>query len=436
MRRRQQIVIVGGGFGGLYTAKRLRRIPVDVTLVDRRNFHVFQPLLYQVATGGLSPADISSALRWILRHQRNTSVRLGEAVGIDPVGRTVRLADGGALPYDTLVVAAGATHHYFGNEAWASVAPGLKTLEDATEIRRRILSAFEEAERQPDTARADGWLTFVIVGAGPTGVELAGAIAELAHHTLRHDFRAIDPRVARVLLVEADDRVLPPYPHTLSRRAHRSLERLGVEIRTSQRVSDIAPGHVTLEGSTQPELVAARTVLWAAGIRATAFGIAVAEATGSPQEPDGRIAVESDLTVPGYPEIFVIGDLAHFTHQSGAPLPGVAPVAIQQGRYVAEVIRCRLAAESIRPFRYHNKGELATIGRAAAVANFGRLRFSGAVAWLLWLFVHLMYLVGFENRVLVFVQWAWNYVTRNRGARLIAHGWRAADEWRDPSQSD
>jgi NADH dehydrogenase len=425
---REHVVIVGGGFGGLYAAKRLGRAPARVTLIDRRNFHVFQPLLYQVATGGLSPADISSALRWILRGQQNTQVRLGEAVAVDPHTRTLRLADGDAIVYDTLVVATGATHHYFGNAAWASVAPGLKTLEDATEIRSRVLAAFEEAERHPNTALADGWLTFVIVGAGPTGVELAGAIAELAHHTLRRDFRAIDPREARVLLVEAADRVLPPYPPTLSHRARQSLERLGVEIRTGQRVSDIVPGRVTLAGSTKPEVVTAHTVLWAAGIRATSFGTAVAEATGSPQQPDGRIPVEPDLTLPGHPEIFVIGDLTHFTHETGAPLPGVAPVAIQQGRHVADTIRRRLAGAPVRPFRYRNKGELATIGRAAAVANFGRLRFSGAIAWLLWLFVHLMYLVGFENRVLVFLQWAWNYVTRNRGARLIAHGWRATGD--------
>jgi NADH dehydrogenase len=417
-------VIVGGGFGGLYAAKRLARVPVDLALIDRRNFHVFQPLLYQVATGGLSPGDITSALRWILRRQRNTSVWLGDVTEVDAEARTLRLADGASVPYDILVAATGSTQHYFGKDDWESAAPGLKTVEDATEIRRRVLTAFEAAERNPDRALEDGWLTFVIVGGGPTGVELAGAIAELANHTLRADFRSIDPRRATVLLVEGADRVLPPYPPPLSQAARRSLEQLGVEVRTGITVTDIGPDHVMLGGEGTSEKIATRTVLWAAGVKAASFGDALADATKAPRDRAGRIIVEPDLTVPDHPEIFVIGDLAHFAHSTGEPLPGVAPVAIQQGRYVADVIRRRLAGDTVRPFRYRNKGELATIGRAAAVADFGRLRFSGAVAWLLWLFVHLMYLVGFENRVLVFVQWAWNYVTRNRGARLIAHGWR------------
>ncbi len=422
-----RVVIVGGGFGGLYTAKRLGRAPVDLALIDRRNFHVFQPLLYQVATGGLSPGDISSALRWILRRQRNTSVWLADVTGLDAEARTLRLADGAAVPYDTLVAATGSTHHYFGNDGWEAAAPGLKTVEDATEIRRRVLTAFEAAERNPDRALEDGWLTFVIVGGGPTGVELAGAIAELANHTLRADFRGIDPRWATVLLVEGADRVLPPYPPPLSLAAQRSLERLGVEVRTGIRVTNLAPSQVTLTGNGMSETISARTVLWAAGVRASSFGNVLADATDAPRDRAGRIIVNRDLTVPDHPEIFVIGDLAHFAHQTGEPLPGVAPVAIQQGRFVADAIRRRLAGNPVRPFRYRNKGELATVGRAAAVADFGRLRFSGPIAWLLWLFVHLMYLVGFENRVLVFVQWAWNYVTRNRGARLIAHGWREED---------
>ncbi len=422
--RGHRVVIVGGGFGGLYAAKRLARVPVDLALIDRRNFHVFQPLLYQVATGGLSPGDITSALRWILRRQRNTSVWLGDVTEVDAEARTLRLADGASVPYDILVAATGSTQHYFGKDDWESAAPGLKTVEDATEIRRRVLTAFEAAERNPDRALEDGWLTFVIVGGGPTGVELAGAIAELANHTLRADFRSIDPRRATVLLVEGADRVLPPYPPPLSQAARRSLEQLGVEVRTGITVTDIGPDHVMLGGEGTSEKIATRTVLWAAGVKAASFGDALADATKAPRDRAGRIIVEPDLTVPDHPEIFVIGDLAHFAHSTGEPLPGVAPVAIQQGRYVADVIRRRLAGDTVRPFRYRNKGELATIGRAAAVADFGRLRFSGAVAWLLWLFVHLMYLVGFENRVLVFVQWAWNYVTRNRGARLIAHGWR------------
>ena len=421
---RHRVVIVGGGFGGLYAAKRLGRTPAEVTLIDRRNFHVFQPLLYQVATGGLSPGDITSALRWILRRQRNTAVWLGEVTAMDAEAQTLRLADGASVAYDTLIVATGSTHHYFGHGEWETAAPGLKTVEDATEIRRRVLTAFEAAERDPDRALEDGWLTFVIVGGGPTGVELAGAIAELANYTLRADFRSIDPRWATVLLVEGTDRVLPPYPPPLSQAARRSLERLGVEVRTGTMVSDVASGGVTLQGNGTTETIAARTVLWAAGVTAAAFGDAVADATDAPRDRVGRIIVNPDLTVPDHPSIYVIGDLAHCAHQTGKALPGVAPVAIQQGRYVADAIRRRLAGDAVRPFRYRNKGELATIGRAAAVADFGRLRFSGAVAWLLWLFVHLMYLVGFENRVLVFVQWAWNYATRNRGARLIAHGWR------------
>ena len=400
----------------------------DVTLVDRRNFHVFQPLLYQVATGGLSPGDISAALRWIVRRQRNTSVWLDDAVGLDAERRAVRFADGAELPYDTLIVATGVTHHYFGHDEWEPYAPGLKTLEDATEIRRRVLSAFETAERAPDAALEDGWLTFVIVGAGPTGVELAGAIAELATHTMRRDFRAIDPSQARVILIEGADRVLPHYPPSLSERARRSLERLGVTVRTGGMVTDLDERHVTVGTGDAAIDIATRTVLWAAGVGACSFGARVAEATGAERDKAGRIVAQPDLTIAGHPEILVIGDLARFTHQTGEPLPGVAPVAIQQGRYAARTVARRLAGKDVEPFHYFNKGELATIGRAAAVANFGKLRFSGYPAWLLWLFVHLMYLVGFENRLLVFVQWAWSYVTRHRGTRLIAHGWRGEED--------
>jgi NADH dehydrogenase len=307
------------------------------------------------------------------------------------------------------------------------VAPGLKTVEDATEIRSRVLSAFEAAERNPEVAVDEGWLTFVIVGGGPTGVELAGAIAELANHTLRTDFRAIDPRRTSVLLVEAAERVLPPYPAPLSDKARQSLQRLGVEVRTGAMVTGIAPDHVMLRSGETTVRIATRTVLWAAGVKATPFGDALAAATGAERDSNGRIHVQPDLTLSGYPDIAVIGDLARCLDDAGDPLPGVAPVAIQQGRYVAKAIVDRIRDRPIAPFHYRNKGELATIGRAAAVANFGRLRFAGFPAWLLWLFVHLMYLVGFENRVLVFVQWAWNYFTRNRGARLIAHGWREGD---------
>lgn len=417
---RHRVVIVGGGFAGLQVARRLRRAPIEVVLVDRRNFHLFQPLLYQVATGGLSPADIASAHRWILRKQRNARVWLGDVTTIDGGERRVLLRDG-ELPYDTLVVATGVRHDYFGRDELETHAPGLKTIEDATEIRRRVLNAFEAAEREPDADERNTCLTFVVVGAGPTGVELAGAIAELANQTMKRDFRAVDTTSARILLVEGADRVLPTYPPDLSAKAARSLARLGVEVRTDTMVTDIAKTEVRLRSKESEELLSTRTVLWGAGVKASPLGRAVADATGGTVDKIGRVMVEPDLTVPGHPEVFVIGDLANFPHQTGKPLPGVAPVAMAQGRYVARVIKRRLQGNETKAFHYFDKGQLATIGRAAAVADFGRLRFSGYPAWLLWLFVHLMYLVEFENRVLVLVQWAWNYLTRNRGARLIAH---------------
>jgi NADH dehydrogenase len=327
------------------------------------------------------------------------------------------------VPYDTLILAAGAEPFYFGHDEWAEHAPGLKTLEDATEIRRRIYMAFEAAEREPDRARRAEWLTFVVVGAGPTGVELAGAIVEIARRTLRREFRAMDPASARVVLLDAADRVLPVYPRDLSEKCARSLARLGVEVRTGTRIEHIDAEGVQVRAADTEQRIIARTVLWAAGVRANPLGRELAEALGATTDRMGRIAVEPDLSVPGHAGVFVIGDLALRPWKDSVPLPGVAPVAMQQGRYVGRVIRARLAGRILTPFRYVNKGELATIGRAAAVANFGRLRFSGYPAWLLWLFVHLMYLVEFESRLLVFVQWAWNYVTWNRGARLIAHGW-------------
>jgi NADH dehydrogenase len=415
-----RVVIVGGGFGGLAAARGLGRANVDVTLVDRRNFHTFQPLLYQVATGGLSPADISSALRWILRRQKNTRVLLGEVTGFDLEGRRVLLADD-ALPYDTVVVAPGAGTSYFGHDAWAATAPGLKTIEDATEIRRRIYVAFEAAERARDPALQTEWLTLAIVGGGPTGVELAGTIAEIARRTLRDEFRNIDPAKAKILLIDGADRVLPAYPSTLSRKALASLARLGVTVRLDTRLVDLSDHGVEVKTPNGTEHIATRTVLWAAGVRASPLGRQLSEAAGVSLDRMGRIAVQPDLSVRGHPELLVIGDLASCEGKDGKPLPGIAPVALQQGRHAASVIRARLAGRAPKPFRYFNKGELATIGRAAAVANFGWMGFSGYLAWLLWLFVHLMYLVDFENRLLVFVQWAWNYVTWNRGARLIAH---------------
>jgi NADH dehydrogenase len=415
-----RVVVVGGGFGGLYAVQSLRKAPVRITLLDKRNHHLFQPLLYQVATGGLSPADIAIPLRMILKKQRNARVLLGEAIGFDPEGRRVLLR-GGELPYDTLIVATGSSHDYFGNEAWADLALGLKTIEDATRIRARVLLAFEEAEKETDPERTRSLLTFVVVGAGPTGVELAGALAEIAHDTVRHEFRSIDPSAARIILLDAADRVLPAYPRDLSEKAGRSLARLGVAVRTSTLVAKVQPGLVTVRSGEETERIAARTVLWAAGVRASPLGRALAEKTGAPLDRAGRVLVEADLTVPGHPEILVVGDLASFTHQAGSPLPGVAPVAMQEGRYAAESIRARLRGAPIHPFHYEDPGSMATIGRTHAVAMIRDLRFSGFLAWVLWLFVHLLYIVEFENRLLILLQWSWNYFTRNRGARLITH---------------
>lgn len=416
---RHRVVVLGGGFGGLNAAQQLRRAAVDVTLVDRRNFHLFQPLLYQVATGGLSPGDISSPIRRVLRKQRNARVLLGDVVGLDAARRFVELRDGERLTYDTLVVATGARHHYFGNEQWERWAPGLKGIEDATEMRRRILLAFERAERERDPAIRRALLSFVIVGAGPTGVELAGAICELARDTLRHDFRSIDPRATRVLLVEGADRVLPVYPPGLSAKAEKSLERLGAEVRLNTLVKDVDEDGVILESGGQRERVPARCVLWAAGVRASSLARVLEKEAGASLDRAGRLLVEPDCSLPGHPEIFAIGDIANFSHQSGAPLPGVAPVAMQQGRYVARAIARRLERREVEPFRYRDKGSMATIGRKAAVADFGRIRFSGFPAWLLWSAVHILFLIEYENRVLVALRWVWNYVTRNRGTRLI-----------------
>ena len=420
---RHRVVIVGGGFGGLYAARALGNGPVEVTLVDRRNFHLFQPLLYQVATGGLSPADIAAPLRFVLRRQKNTRVLLAEAVDLDPERRRLIL-DSGELDYDTLVVATGARNDYFGHAGWKRHAPGLKSIEDATEIRRRILAAFEAAEREPNPEVRRAWLTFVVVGGGPTGVELAGALGEIANDTLKDDFRNIQPKESSILLVESAPRVLPAYPPELSLAAERALIRLSVRCRTGVRVTRIDGDGVEIETASGRERIRARTVIWAAGVAASGFGEVLARRTGCRLDPKGRVRVEPNLTLPGYPEIFVIGDLACVLDQTGKPLPGVAPVAIQQGRYVARLIERRLAALPTPPFQYKDKGNLATIGRAAAVADLGRWRFSGLAAWLAWLFVHLMYLVGFQNRLLVLIQWAFHYLTFNRRARLIAPDWR------------
>ncbi len=416
-----RIVIVGGGFGGLYAAKSLGHAPAEVTLVDRRNYHLFQPLLYQVATGALSPGEIASPLRNILSGNRNTRVWLAEVIDLDAKARELIL-EGHKLPYDTLVFAAGAGNHYFGHDDWQMAAPGLKSVEDATEIRRRILSAFEAAEMESDPETRRAWLTFVLIGGGPTGVELAGALGEIANDTLRHDFRSINPAEARILLLEGSDRILSAFPADLSEAAERSLIRLGVRTRTKALVTGIDEAGVTILVDGAAQRIASRTILWAAGVAPSPLSAILRERAGATLDRTGRVIVEPDLSVPGHPEIFVIGDMANLTPPGGEPLPGVAPVAMQQGKYVARLIQKRLRGEPVEPFHYWNKGNLATIGRRSAVADFGALHFSGPIAWLAWLFIHLMYLVGFENRVLVLIKWMYNYFTHNRGARLITGG--------------
>ena len=409
-----RVVILGGGFGGLAAARALTNPNVSVTIVDRANHHLFQPLLYQVATGGLSPADISFPIRSAMRRQKNAQVLMGEVTAIDVASRRVDFAEH-QIFYDSLIVATGARNHYFGNDAWEKVAPGLKTIEDATTIRARILYAFEAAELETDLAKRAAWLTFVVVGGGPTGVELAGALGEIANDTLKDDFRSIRPEEARILLLDGSPRILPSYPEALSAKAEKALIALGVRTRSGIHVSGIDEGGVTA-GS---ERIEARTVIWAAGVKASGLGAQLAAQTGRTLDKGGRIPVEPDCSLGGHPEIFVIGDLAHF-EEAGKPLPGIAPVAMQQGRFVADVIRMRLAGSTAsKPFAYWDKGNLATIGRASAVGYFGTTQLSGLLAWLIWLFVHLMYLVGFRNRIAVLLQWAFKYLTFNRGARLI-----------------
>jgi NADH:ubiquinone reductase (H+-translocating) len=432
-----RVVIVGAGFGGLNAARALARAPLQVTIIDRKNHHTFQPLLYQVATGGLSPGEIASPIRSILSGHNNIEVLMAEVTGFDLDRRVVETPDL-AISYDYLIVAAGATHAYFGHDDWEPLAPGLKTIEDALEIRRRILLAFELAEKQAIAGEADVPLNFVVVGAGATGVELAGTLAEISHHALAHEFRSIDPKRAHILLLEGGPRVLPAYPDDLSRSAEHQLQQLGVEVRTSTMVTKVEPGAVHV-GETHLQ---AAVVLWAAGVAASPLG----KKLGAPLDRAGRVLVSSDLSVPDHPEVFVIGDLAAAKDEHGKMLPGVAPVAMQQGRFVAKLIRREVEARTSRDqgapffasfakklalslpkggdfsrpsFHYWDKGSLATIGRAAAVAEFGKIHISGFVAWLAWLFIHILFLIGFRNRLLVFIQWAWSYVTYERGARLI-----------------
>ena len=420
MAQKHRVVILGGGFGGLNAAQKLKRAPVQVTLIDRRNFHLFQPLLYQVATGSLSPGEIAAPLRGVLSRQKNARVLLGEAADIDPEAKKVMLQDGAVLPYDSLIVATGSQTSYYGNDGWRQWAPSLKSVEEATAIRHKILYAFESAERAETEEEARAWLTFVIVGAGATGMELSGALAEIANETLRNDFRKINPRETRIILMEGGPRVLTAFPEDLSTKAEKLVSRLGVEVEKGVMVTGIDGEGVTYKSGAETKRLLAKTVLWAGGVTTNEFGRKLGERTKAETDRSGRIKVNPDLTIPGYPEIFVAGDLALSLNEEGKPLPGVAQVAIQGGAYAAKIIRARLKGKKeTKPFHYFNKGDLAVIGRAAAIANIFGLHVSGWPAWMIWLFVHLMYIVEFQSRVLVFIQWGFQYLTFSRGARLI-----------------
>jgi NADH dehydrogenase len=432
MAEKHRVVILGGGFGGLNAAQKLKRAPVDVTLIDRRNFHLFQPLMYQVATGSLSPGEIAAPLRGVLSRQKNTQVLLGEAADIDPDAKRVILRDGAVFPYDSLIVATGSQTSYYGNDAWREWAPSLKSIEEATAIRHKILYAFECAERSVTEEEARAWLTFVIVGAGATGMELSGALAEIANETLKNDFRKINPREARIILMEGTPRVLAAFPEDLSAKAEMLVSRLGVEVEKSVMVTGIDADGVTYKSGDESKRLAAKTVLWAGGVTANAFGRKVAERTHAETDRSGRIKVSPGLTIPGYPDIFIVGDLALSPGEDGKPLPGVAQVAIQGGAYAAKTIRARVKGKpNTKPFHYFNKGDMAVIGRAAAVANIFGFHLAGLFAWLTWLFVHLIYIVEFQSRVLVFVQWGFEYLTFSRGARLIT-GVAATDSLEKP----
>jgi len=420
MAGKHRVLIIGGGFGGLVAAQTLKRADAHLTLIDKRNFHLFQPLLYQVATGSLSPGEIAAPLRAVLSRQKNAEVLLGEAVDIDPVARQVLLRDGAVFPYDSLIIATGSETSYYGKDQWRDVAPSLKTIEEATAIRHKLLYAFERAERAGTEEEARAWLTFVIVGAGATGLELAGAIGEIASETLKHDFRRIRPEEARIILLEGGPRVLGGYPEDLSAKAEELVNRLGVEIHKNSFVTDIDAQGLNYKKGDEVGRLDAKTILWTGGVTATPFGRKLAERTSAETDRTGKIKVLPDLTIPKFPEIFVAGDLAYVLNEEGKPLPGVAQPAIQEGGYVAKVILSRLAGKPApAPFRYFNKGDMAVIGRAAAVADIFGVHVSGLFAWMTWLFIHLMYIVQFQSRVLVFIQWGFEYLTFSRGARLI-----------------
>ena len=435
MEQKHRVVILGGGFGGLNAALKLKRAPVDVTLIDRRNFHLFQPLMYQVATGSLSPGEIAAPLRGVLSRQKNTQVLLGEAADIDPEAKRVILRDGATFPYDSLIVATGSKTSYYGNDQWREWAPSLKSIEEATAIRHKILYAFECAERAETEDEARAWLTFVIVGAGATGMELAGALAEIANETLRHDFRRINPREARILLMEGGPRVLPAFPDDLSTKAEKLVCKLGVEVKKNVMVTCIDADGVTYKSGDESISLPAKTVLWAGGVTTNEFGRKLAERTKAETDRSGRIKVNPNLTVPGFEDIFIVGDLMLFWGPDRQPLPGVAQVAIQGGAYAAKAIRARLEGKKeVKPFWYFDKGNMAVIGRAAAVADIFGIHLAGLLAWLTWLFVHLIYIVEFQSRVLVFVQWGFEYLTFSRGARLIT-GEAATDSLDKPVHS-
>jgi NADH:ubiquinone reductase (H+-translocating) len=420
MSERWKVVIVGGGFGGLCAAQALKSKPVDVTLIDRRNYHLFQPLLYQVATGSLSPGEIAAPLRSVLSRQKNTRVLLGDVQDIDPASKRVLLADGASFEYDSLIVAAGSQSFYYGHEPWREWAPSLKSVEEATGIRHKILYAFEVAERISDPAQRRAWLTFVIVGAGATGVELAGAIAEIARQTLKHDFRSIHPEEAQIILMDGAPRVLPPFPEDLANKAARTLAKLGVQVKTGLMVKDVDKEGLTIQSRDGIQRLEARTILWAGGVTASALGKVLATRTKAETDRGGRIKVGPQLTVAGYPDIYVVGDLALSIDSNGKPLPGLAQVAMQGGTYAAKAIVQKVQnKKDLPPFKYFDKGSLAVIGRWAAIADVFGFHLSGLPAWLVWVFIHLMYIVQFQSRILVFIQWAIQDLTFSRGARLI-----------------
>ncbi len=416
------VVIVGGGFAGLHAAQKLGNAPVKVTLIDKRNFHLFQPLLYQVATGNLSPGDIASPIRGVIGQNKNTQVLMGEVVDLNPTENKLYLKDG-ELSYDTLVIATGVTHHYFGNDHWSPVAPGLKTVEEALEIRKRIFAAFEKAEKEPDPEKRQALLTFTVIGAGPTGVELAGALAEMAHHGLKDCFHNIDPSEAKILVLQGADRILPGFPESLSVKAREELEGLGVTVRTNTRATEIDANGVTVKSKIDghTEYLPSSTILWAAGVKASPMAKVIAERTSASLDRSGRVMIEPNLTVPNHPNIFVVGDVANFSHQGDQALPGIAPVAMQQGVYVAKLIQQRLKARTLPAFRYRDLGKLAIIGQNQAVVSFAFGKFSGFPAWVIWVFIHILFLIEFDNQLLVMIQWGWSYFTRQGGARLITH---------------